>query len=57
MALEFNLKQLQDITNEIYQDLGATQEVIELQAAINALRNKYDIVDKTEEMNKEGFVQ
>lgn len=57
MALEFNLKQLQDVTNEIYQDLGPTQEVIELQAAINALRNKYDIVDKTEEMNKEGFVQ
>lgn len=57
MALEFNLKQLQDITNEIYQDLGPTQEVIELQAAINALRNKYDIIDKTEEMNKEGFVQ
>lgn len=57
MTLEFNLKQLQDITNEIYQDLGPTQEVIELQAAINALRNKYDITDKTEEMNKEGFVQ
>jgi len=57
MALEFNLKQLQDVTNEIYQDLGPTQEVIELQAAINALRNKYDIIDKTEEMNKEGFVQ
>lgn len=40
------LDDLQRTADKLYDKLGATDEVIELQVAINAFRNKYDIPDK-----------
>lgn len=57
-----NLKQtftnLQNECNKLYKEYGATDEVIELQIAINGLRNCFNIPDETKmtESNK-GFVQ
>ena len=52
------LKNIQIETNKLYKEFGATDEIIELQAAINGIRHKYDVVDETEltESNP-GFVQ
>lgn len=49
---------LQEQSNLLFENLGATDEIITLQVAINKLRNKYDIPDKTKmtESNP-GFVQ
>ena len=52
------LKNIQTETNKIYEEFGATDEIIELQAAINGLRHKYDVVDETELTKfNPGFVQ
>ena len=52
------LKNIQTETNKIYEECGATDEIIELQAAINGLRHKYDVVDETElTKSNPGFVQ
>ena len=58
MDLKNIIDTLQEKANELYNEYGATDEVIDLQVSINQLRNKYDIVDETEltESNK-GFVQ
>lgn len=52
----FNI--LQEQNNKLYENFGATDEVMDLQIAINKLRNKYNIADKTQitESNP-GFVQ
>lgn len=49
---------LQNECNKLYEEFGATDNVIQLQVAINSLRNEYDIADETKltESNK-GFVQ
>ena len=59
---EEELKQCFDILQEqndkLYNDLGATDEVIELQVSINKLRSKYNIPDKnTMTESNPGFVQ
>ena len=49
---------LQEQNNKLYENLGTTDEVMDLQVAINKLRHKYNIPDKTKmtEYNS-GFVQ
>lgn len=51
-------KILQEQNNKLYESFGATDEIIDLQVAINKLRSKYNIADETEitESNP-GFVQ
>lgn len=58
MDLEKILDNLQENCNELYNEYGASDDVIQLQVAINSLRNSFDISDKTKltESNK-GFVQ
>ena len=52
------LRNIQIETNKIYEEFGATDEIIELQAAINGLRHKYDVVDETELTKfNPGFIQ
>ena len=59
---EEELKQCFDILQEqndkLYNDLGATDEVIDLQVSINKLRNKYNIPDaNTITESNPGFAQ
>ena len=58
MDLEQTLINLQNECDKLYKEYGASDEVIELQVAINTLRNKFNIPDQNEmtESNK-GFVQ
>ena len=58
MELEEILDNLQEQSDQLYQKYGASDEVIELQIAINKLRNHYNIADK-KQMTKSnpGFVQ
>lgn len=56
--MEQLLNDLQEISNKLYNQLGATDEVIDLQIAINAFRNRYNIVDKTQlTKSNPGFTQ
>lgn len=52
------LKILQEQNNKLYEAYGSTDEIIDLQVAINKLRSKYNISDETKvtESNP-GFVQ
>lgn len=51
-------KMLQEQNNKLYESFGATDEIIDLQIAINKLRNKYNITDETKETDSNpGFVQ
>lgn len=52
------LTELQNQSNKLYEEYGLTDEILELQIAINGLRNKFDMPDETQltESNK-GFVQ
>lgn len=52
------LDNLQKNADKLYEKLGATDEVIDLQVSINAFRNKYDIPDQTQETKSNpGFAQ
>ena len=58
MDLEKVLDNLQENCNELYNEYGASDDVIQLQVAINSLRNSFDISDKTKlTESNEGFVQ
>ena len=58
MDLEKILDNLQENCNELYNEYGASDDVIQLQVAINSLRNSFDISDKTKlTESNEGFVQ
>lgn len=49
---------LQEQNNKLYENFGAIDEIMDLQIAINQLRNKYNIPDKTKITNSNpGFVQ
>ena len=49
---------LQEQNNILYEELGANYEIIDLQIAINQIRNKYNIPDKTKMVESNpGFVQ
>lgn len=58
MDLKEVLNSLQKNCDELYTEYGASDEVIQLQVAINTLRNNFDIPDEAEmtDSNK-GFVQ
>lgn len=58
MDLKQTLNNLQNECNVLYDEYGATENIIQLQVAINSLRNAYNIPDETE-MTKSnpGFVQ
>ena len=58
MDLKKTLNDLQNSCNILYEKYGATENVIQLQVAINSLRNEFDIPDETEMTDSnEGFVQ
>lgn len=54
--LEHTFNTLQNVCNELYETYGATEEVIDLQVAINKLRHKHNVTDKSELLFEE-FVQ
>lgn len=58
MDLNKILNTLQYMCDELYEEYGASDDVIKLQIAINGLRNTHDIADKSKitESDK-GFVQ
>ena len=43
------LTQLQSGLNILFEDLGLTEEVLNLQTSINQVRHKYNISDETKE--------
>lgn len=56
--IEECLKILQEQNNQLFEDLGATEEIIDLQIAINKIKNKYNISDKSKSTESNpGFVQ
>ena len=58
MELDKILNTLQNSCNELYSEYGAADDVIQLQVAINNLRNTFDIPDEAQmTMSNEGFVQ
>ena len=55
---KISLRNIQIEADKLYKEFGATDEIIELQAAINGLRHQYDVVDETElTKSNPGFVQ
>ena len=46
--LEHTFNILQNVCNELYETYGATEEVIDLQVAINKFRHKHNITDKSQ---------
>ena len=58
MDLKKCLNNLQNECNLLYEEYGAIDDVIQLQIAINSLRNKFDVMDKNElTQSNKGFVQ
>ena len=58
MDLKKVLNDLQNSCNALYAEYGASENVIQLQVAINSLRNEFDVPDETEmTISNEGFVQ
>ena len=56
--LKIILRNIQIGADKLYKEFGATDEIIELQAAINGLRHKYDVTDETElTKSNAGLVQ
>lgn len=54
--MDKKLDDLQKICNDLYEEYGPIDKVVNLQAAINGLRHKFDIPDKSEFLF-EDFVQ
>ena len=54
--LETILNNLQTECNKLYDEYGATDNIISLQVAINSLRHEHNLCDKTE-CTYEEFVQ
>ena len=58
MDLKETLDKLQEQCTILYNEYGATDNVIQLQVAINSLRNEYNIPDESElTVSNQGFVQ
>lgn len=55
-GLKETLDNLQQECNELYEEYGLIDEVMDLQLVINSLRNKFDLVDESEKVYDE-FVQ
>lgn len=54
--LKTKLDNLQKECNDLYDEYGATPNIISLQLAINRLRHQYDLCDESERIY-ENFVQ
>ena len=48
MSLDNILDNLQKECNKLYEEYGASDDVIQLQVAINNLRNTFDIPDESQ---------
>ena len=58
MNLNEILDNLQNNCDELYSEYGASDDVIQLQVAINNLRNTFNIPDEANmTVSNEGFVQ
>lgn len=58
MSLDNILDNLQKECNKLYEEYGASDDIIQLQVAINNLRNTFDIPDESQmTVSNEGFVQ
>ena len=58
MNLEEVLNNLQKECDCLYEEYGASDDIIQLQVAINTLRNHFDIPDKTKlTTSNDGFIQ
>lgn len=58
MSLDNILDNLQKECDKLYEEYGASDDVIQLQVAINNLRNTFDIPDESQmTVSNEGFVQ
>ena len=55
-SLKETLDNLQQECNELYEEYGLIEEVMDLQLVINSLRNKFDLVD-SQEIVYGNFVQ
>ena len=55
-GLKETLDNLQQECNKLYEEYGLIDEVMDLQLLINSLRNKFDLVDESEQEYDE-FVQ
>nr|DAY53185.1 MAG TPA: hypothetical protein [Caudoviricetes sp.] len=55
-GLKETLDNLQQECNKLYEEDGLIDEVMDLQLVINSLRNKFDLVDESEQVYDE-FVQ
>lgn len=55
-GLKETLDNLQQECNKLYEGYGLIDEVMDLQLLINSLRNKFDLVDESEQVYDE-FVQ
>lgn len=54
--LKETLDNLQQECSKLYEEYGLIDEVMDLQLVINSLRNKFDLVDESEQVYDE-FVQ
>lgn len=50
------LDKKQEIVNQLYEEQGLTDEILDLQIEINTIRNRENITDQTETIYK-NFVQ
>lgn len=55
-GLKETLDNLQQECAKLYEEYGLIDEVMDLQLVINSLRNKFDLVDESEQVYDE-FVQ
>lgn len=55
-GLKETLDNLQQECNKLYEEYGLIDEIMDLQVAINSLRNKFDCVDDVE-LLYDDFVQ
>lgn len=54
--MQDKIKTLQEVCENLYDEYGLTEEILELQVVINKLRNKYNISDSKNRIYK-NFVQ
>ena len=55
--LRQKLNDMQDEINESYEQEGLTDEVLDKQIELNAMRHELDVTDERKVVNKDGFAQ
>lgn len=55
--LRQKLDDMQDEINESYEQEGLTDEVLDKQIELNAMRHELDVTDERKVVNKDGFAQ